>query len=281
MCRLYAFRATERTKIECTLVHAQNALIVQSYRDHSGTSHLNGWGLALYQDGRLEIMRQAKAAVDNSNFRRVRRPRLFPDRSGARAAGDGRPSGSENTHPFQHGRWAFVHNGTLARFAEVRSKMLAMMTPQHRAAIQGETDSEHIFHLLLSAHELAPAQPLCEILRRCLAQIAAWCREIDSAARIGLNILLTDGERLVGSRWGRTLHYVERVGIHDCEVCGFPHVRHDPRHSYRAIVIASEPISHEHWREIPERAVFAVSPEMALQIDPLPSAAEAGQAIPA
>ena len=43
-------------------------------------------------------------------------------------------------------------------------------------------------------------------------------------------------------------------------------------------MIASEPISNEHWREIPDRSVFAVSPEMALQIDPLPPT-EAGEAI--
>jgi glutamine amidotransferase len=94
-----------------------------------------------------------------------------------------------------------------------------------------------------------------------------------------MNVLLTDGERLVGCRWGRTLHYVERVGVHDCEICGFPHVRHDPRGSYRAIVIASEAISNEQWREIPERSVFAVSPETTLEIDPLQPVAQSGQAI--
>jgi glutamine amidotransferase len=156
--------------------------------------------------------------------------------------------------------------------------MLAMMTPKHRASIQGETDSEHIFHMLLAAHDSAPARPLREILHQVLGQIAAWCRKIDSAARVGLNVLLSDGERLVGSRWGRTLHYVERVGIHDCEICGFPHVHHDPRHNYRAIVIASEPISNEHWRELPDCSVFTISPEMALQIDPLPLPTEVGWA---
>ena len=279
MCRLYGFRATEPTKIECTLVHAQNALIVQSYRDHSGMSHLNGWGLALYQDGRLQAVRQAKAAVDDAGFRRAA-GRAYSDTvlAHVRRATVGRVA-LENTHPFCHGRWAFVHNGTLAHFDELRPRMLAMMTPKHRAAIQGETDSEHIFYLLLSAHDSAPARPLSEIFHQVLGQLAAWCRKIDSAARIGLNVLLSDGERLVGSRWGRTLHYVERVGIHDCEICGFPHIRHDPRRNYRAIVIASEPISNEHWRELPEGSVFTISPDMVLQIDPLPLPTEGGWAI--
>lgn len=280
MCRLYGLWATEPTKVECTLVHAQNALIRQSYQDCSGTSHLNGWGLATYRNGRPQIERQARAAVDDADFRRVA-ARAYSNTvlAHVRRATVGRVA-RENTHPFCHGPWTFVHNGTLAHFDKLRSKMLAMMTPGHRTAIQGETDSEHIFHMLLSIYELAPDWPLREIFHLGLGQIVAWCREIDSAAKIGLNVLFTDGERLVGSRWGRTLHYVERDGVHDCEVCGFPHIRHDLRHRYRAVVIASEPISNEPWREIPERSVFTVSPEMVLQIDPLPLAAEVGQAIP-
>jgi glutamine amidotransferase len=53
-----------------------------------------------------------------------------------------------------------------------------------------------------------------------------WCREIELAAAVGLNVILTDGERMVGSRLGRTLFYVEREGVHDCEICGFPHIHH-------------------------------------------------------
>lgn len=33
MCRLYGFLANERTKVECSLVHAQNALLHQSRAD--------------------------------------------------------------------------------------------------------------------------------------------------------------------------------------------------------------------------------------------------------
>jgi glutamine amidotransferase len=83
------------------------------------------------------------------------------------------------------------------------------MTSEHRAAIQGETDSEHIFHMILSMHEAMPARSLLETLRASLVQIVAWSEEIDPAARLGLNVLLTEGTRLVGSRWGRTL---ERSG---------------------------------------------------------------------
>jgi hypothetical protein len=88
-------------------------------------------------------------------------------------------------------------------------------------------------------------------------------------ADIGLNVLLTDSEELVGSRWGRTLWYVERDKVQDCEICGFPHIHHDPDVNYRAAVIASEPISHEHWIEAPERSIFSVTPDMRLHFESL------------
>ena len=267
MCRLYGFRATELTKVECTLVHAQNALITQSYKDRSGTSHLHGWGLAVYRGQNLHIERQARAAIDDEGFRRAA-VRAYSDTvlAHVRRATVGGVA-LENTHPFCHGAWAFVHNGTLPNFNELRPKLLAMMTPEHRAAICGETDSEHIFHMILSMYEAMSGVSLVDTLRLGIGKIVAWCQEIGCAAQIGLNVLLTDGARLVGSRWGRTLHYVERTGVHDCEICGFPHIRHDTRRGYRSVVIASEPISHEPWREVPERSIFAVSPEMVMQID--------------
>jgi hypothetical protein len=45
MCRLYAFRANEPTRVECSLVHAQNALMEQSKGDMAGAMHGHGWGV--------------------------------------------------------------------------------------------------------------------------------------------------------------------------------------------------------------------------------------------
>ena len=45
MCRLYAMRANEPTRVECSLVHAQNALMQQSQLDAEGLVHGHGWGV--------------------------------------------------------------------------------------------------------------------------------------------------------------------------------------------------------------------------------------------
>ena len=68
-------------------------------------------------------------------------------------------------------------------------------------------------------------------------------------------------------RWRRTLHWVERPGLHDCEICGIPHVRHAKGTEYRAAIVASEPISHdEPWREVPEYAVVTVGGDVRAEI---------------
>ena len=81
-----------------------------------------------------------------------------------------------------------------------------------------------------------------------------------------LNFLLTDGQSLIASRWNNTLYWVEREGVHDCEICGIPHVDHEPDVAYRAVVVASEPISHEDWRELAQGEILTVDVELANRV---------------
>ncbi len=269
MCRLYGFRANEETKVECSLVHAQNALMVQSRQDSEGYSHRHGWGVATYEDHLPHIERQAWAAYKGEHFRRVA-AQLYAKTviAHVRLATVGPPA-IENTHPFSHGPWALVHNGTIPQFEGVRARMLEGMTPEHRLAIKGATDSEHFFHLLLSAAEREPTKPLPELLRQVVGWVRDWCLELDPEARIGLNVIVTDGDRLAGTRLGRSLFYAERDGIYDCEFCKMPHIHHDPDRTYRAVVVASESITHEDWREVPEGSVYSVTPAFRLHLEEL------------
>ena len=269
MCRLYGFQATEPTKVECTLVHAQNALMVQSRRDREGLSHGHGWGVATYEDHHPRVERQAWAAYHGEHFQKAAaRIHSRTVLAHVRRATVGLPA-MENTHPFTWAQWAFAHNGTLPRFTKLRPKILDAIAPERRSLIEGVTDSEHVFHLLLTLYEREPELPLLEIVRRGVRQIACWYEEMGGIEKIGLNVLLTNGEQLAGSRWGRSLYRTERDSIRDCEICGFPHVHHTPGQPYRAVVVASEPITHETWLEIPERSVYTVTPAMTLHIEPV------------
>ena len=254
MCRLYGFRANEPTKVECTLVHAQNALMVQSREDTAGYSHGHGWGVATYEDGHLDVERQAWAAYHGEHFKRAAaRVHSKTVLAHVRRATVG-PPGPVNTHPFAQGHWAMVHNGTVPNFEQVRAHLLDATTEAHRGAIRGQTDSE---------------RPILETFRRGVQQIVSWCHSFDPQASIGLNLLLTDGKVIVGSRLGRSLYALERKGVYDCEICGFPHIDHDLKVGYRAVVVASEPLTHEPWDEVQEGSVFRIGQDPEIEYDTL------------
>jgi predicted glutamine amidotransferase len=265
MCRLYGFLANEPTKVECTLVHAQNALLHQSRADLRGKSHSDGWGISCYPDGTPLCERRATAAHQDLWFSTTaERTYSHAVIAHVRRATVGGPR-LENTHPFLHGCWTFAHNGTLSAFDRLEARMRDQTDPALLQLRRGTTDSEQIFYWLLTRIQEAgislvlPAadhEKLAHLVGEGVLRLAAWCEEL-GAQPPQLNLLLTDGKRLLASRFNRTLHWVQRNGVHDCEICGIPHIHHNPRADYRAVVVASEPISHEAWREVPNHTVLA------------------------
>jgi predicted glutamine amidotransferase len=270
MCRLYALIANEPTRVECSLVCAQNNLMRQSSGDAEGTVHGHGWGVADYASGVPVVEKQTWAAFHGEHFTR-KAARVYADTviAHVRRATVGPPS-LENTHPFVHGRFVFAHNGTLPRFEELRHRLLGHMDDVHRNAIRGQTDSEHMFYYLLSRWSNGPQTDLLETVRTGIEQLVGWCREIDPHAPVGLNIVLSDGEQIVGTRLNRSLWFLERHDIVHCEICGRPHVHHRPRVSYRAVEVASEPLTpDEPWQLVPNATVFAVDPVGRLRAEPM------------
>ncbi len=275
MCRLYGFRASEPTRVECSLVHAQNALMGQSRVDREGHANEHGWGIAAYSDSIPYVEKRAWGAWRGEKFRKAA-ARVYARAviAHVRRATIGPPS-LANTHPFVHGRWSFAHNGTLPNFEVLRERLLGATAEIHRTEIRGHTDSEHIFRYLLSVWASHPGRRLMDVLRIGLEQILAWCQELAPGTPVGINLLWCDGEHLAGSRLGRTLWYVERDGRHLCPICGETHVHHKLGAQYRCIEIASEPITDEPWLEVPNGTVFGVDPDLALKFAPLEAALSA------
>jgi len=267
MCRLYGFRANEPTKVECPPVHAQNGLLAQSWRDQQGVDHPDGWGIAFYDDDHPEVERRATPAYECLHFsviaERVYARTVLAHVRRATVGG----AEEENTHPFTYGRWTLVHNGTVRGFEALAPQMLEETAPRLRRCIQGATDTEATFYWLLSRMQAAGIEPeghcadvsrLAELLWGSIRTLDGWSREVGAEKPAQLNFLLTDGDALVATRLRHSLFWELRRGIHPCEVCGVPHVHHTERADYRAVVVASEPISDEPWEEVPEGSVLAV-----------------------
>lgn len=268
MCRLYALRASAPTRVECSLVRAQNNLMRQSRGDAEGLDHLHGWGVADYADGVPAIEKAAWAAAHEDYFTK-KAARIYAQTviAHVRRATIGPPV-SANTHPFGFGRFVFAHNGTLPGFEALRSRFLDHLDPLHRTEIRGQTDSEHIFHYLLTLWSHGPQHDLLETLRQGLETIVGWCAEAAPEGQVGLNVVLSDGERMVGSRLNRTLWFLEREDVFHCGICGKPHAHHAG--DYRAVEVASEALTQDDpWKAVPNATVFAVDPDYRLRFLPL------------
>jgi predicted glutamine amidotransferase len=271
VCRLYALHANEPTRVECSLVKAQNALMRQSRRDADNLTHGHGWGVADYKDGLPMVEKQTWAAFHGEHFEKAA-ARVYAHTVVAhvRRATVGGTS-KNNTHPFEHGRWIFAHNGTIPSFLKVRDRIMPHIDPLFRNDIKGTTDSEHIFYLLRSMQTKHPDIPLRQLLGIGLNRIVRWTRDVDPDAKPGLNVILTDGRELAGSRFGRTLWSLVRDRLHTCEFCGQTHVHHAQGHDYRAVEIASEPLTEENWQALPDEVVFSVDENYYLLMEPLSS----------
>ena len=56
----------------------------------------------------------------------------------------------------------------------------------------------------------------------------------------------------------RAQWHLRREQAYTCKICGRSHVHHDAGTDYRAIEIASEPISDDNWQEMPDGVVYSV-----------------------
>lgn len=270
MCRLYGFMSNARRKVECELIHSQNGLLVQSRRDERGQTNADGWGLGTYLNGLPVVTKEIDPAFSGDAFRWAAANVESRDvLAHIRRATVGRIS-LANTHPFVYRKWMFSHNGDLAAFERLQPRILGFMGGEHGSLIEGTTDSEHVFHMVMAEQDRRPQETGVNVLAGVIRTLVEWSHGVDPNAEAALNVMWTDGKRLIGSRLGRSLWFVERTAVHPCQVCGGEiHISEMPD-AYRAVVVASERITtDEEWHEVPEGSVYEVGPELRMYIKPM------------
>lgn len=177
------------------VLEPSDGLLRQSYaprRQKRGRLNADGWGVGFYPPGRTEPVRwrSSRPLWSDASFASVA-PVLS---SGAvlaavRSATAGMPMDETAAAPFTDGQWLLSHNGRVSR----------QVLPA-RSEAESVCDSA-----LLAAHVFALGPPR---LVTTLREIAA----LDPDA--SLNVLMTDGVRIVGVTWGDELSYlVEPDGV--------------------------------------------------------------------
>jgi predicted glutamine amidotransferase len=219
MCRVFGCVASEPVSVRNELLEAQNPMIGQS------AEHDSGWGMAVYErpDGaEPDLVRFPHAAHADGEFREATemRGRIFNVHV-RRATMGGLTM--ENTHPFCLGSNSFGHNGTVLNFNQLLEPGVAPPA--------GQTDSEHVFNLLMRDFDQADA---IGSLRRTMTTIVG-CGPFS-----GLNFLLADGERLYAYRLGLfDLHWLARPG---------------------QLLVASEKVTGEPWHTVRQDCLLVLDP---------------------
>lgn len=221
MCRLFGFRSVIPSQVHRSLLAADNAIGTQS------EDHPDGWGVAYYVDGSPHVTKSPTLALGDQLFHRL---------SGVvssetvlahvRKATVGHTT-VLNTHPFQYGRWVFAHNGNIPRFEAHREQLAALIDPRLRRFVLGETDSETVFHILLS--ELAKAAPLDQPrslldlvagLRAAVSAIGVTIGACDPTDPLLLTLMITDGRILAACHGGKDLYWsTHKNRCSDRDVC--------------------------------------------------------------
>lgn len=212
------------------------------------SEHKDGWGVCRFDGGRPQCASSVTSAAECTRFLEQARPTTGSLIAHIRLASVGTIS-PHNTHPFQHGPWAFMHNGTLHRFAEVRDRFDAEIAPEHRARLRGETDSERCFALFLTYLEGRTGLPdVARALAQTFRTAAAVC-DVPGEKRSAMNFLVSDGQRIIATRRDRSL-YVAR--------------------SPQAAFIASERLlAHADWQEVGQDELVWIDEALSVRRTPL------------
>ncbi|KAK2079339.1 hypothetical protein QBZ16_003030 [Prototheca wickerhamii] len=123
-----------------------------------------------------------------------------------RAAYPGMPVSEQNCHPFQWGRYLFMHNGVVAGFMQLRRHVLALLRDEAYNAVQSfHSDSAVCFALFLDRlPDMRAAQgagAILKALEETISLIRQLQREHGVRGNSLLNFCVSDGVNLVATRY--------------------------------------------------------------------------------
>lgn len=163
-----------------------------------------------------------------------------------RSATPGQGVDISNCQPFQAGPLLFTHNGYIKDFhATLYRPMGRLISDRIYGNLRGSTDSESIWGLVLSALSSGDSSStLDQALEQTLATLAELA--YDHNTPIAANVLISDGQRLVGTRFASHHRAPSLYWLHNDS--NFP----------EAVIIASEPLFPGAWTAFPDSSLFTV-----------------------
>lgn len=284
MCRFLCYKGN-KVLLADILTKPSHSLIKQSYCAKMREEPLNGDGFGVgWYDSDLDpipgLFRSVTPAWGNRNLHRIaeklKSSCIFAH---IRAATPGMLVSEINCHPFQYGRFLWMHNGFICEFDKIKRRLRNSLKDPYYHMIEGTTDSEHAFAVFLNflpeGREDYSLQVLTEALLSTIQQLNIWLKEAGVKGGSNFNFALTDGEQMVITRYAthvdkdpETLYYSYGTGF-SClgDTCRMI----DRFESHASVIVSSEPLTDEDndWIEIAPNTLLAIDKLNNIQFFPI------------
>ena len=189
----------------------------------------------------------------------------------------------QNIHPFQFSgfKLSMAHNGFLINFPEVKRALMAYVKPDFEKLIEGSTDSEHLYAVLMSQlkdpYHYSTLSEIGQAVEKTLDIIDTVYKKMGISTCSIVNLFLSDGNKLVAVRYcfdfgnyGESVEewdlsylslwytFGQDYGLHDGEWKMVQGAANSD-----SIIVASEPLTQDSstWMELPEYSMLMTSAE--------------------
>jgi predicted glutamine amidotransferase len=176
---------------------------------------------------------------------------------------------ADNTQPFRMRQWLFAHVGEVAGYAALRERMLEALPDFLRRNIRGQTDSELLFHVVLSfLHDSGNLDTVdvsdaavVGALRAAVQLVDRYTHEV-GATPGSLTLALTNGRQLFVLRRGSPLCLVQRDRL--ASRGEEPNAKQATQQAVRYVIVASHlgTAPPTGYREVAEGEVICIDRDL-------------------
>jgi glutamine amidotransferase len=194
-----------------------------------------------------------------------------------RAASVGEVS-EANCHPFQYKNLLMMHNGGVENFSAIKRKIREPLSDHLYDWIRGQTDSEHIFALLINhlitKHKTIGPEAVIDAFEYTFSALKKLMAENGITDAAYLNMVVTNGSFIVGTRYV-TSPTEDPLTLYHSE--GSRYVVEDgisqmvaPEDDDHAVLVVSEKLTDDKdWTLIPANHFVVVEPSLNVKIRPI------------
>lgn len=270
MCRLLIYKGAD-IEMSTLIVRPKHSLIYQSYHSDERARAVNGdgFGLGWYTDGdpcRIGLFKSTTPAWSNNNLVNISESIsshcFFAH---VRDAAFYAPVSEDNCHPFRYQNYLFMHNGHVPKFNMIKRKIQNSLSNEAFDIIKGNTDSEHLFALIIDCLRSKKDQSLLSMadsIMKAIHKVESLMEEAGINESAAFNVSLTNGNEVIALRYSslseghqETLYYTHPKKFY-CDEGGEVELREGDTST--SVVLASEPLSRDlgNWTLLPENHMF-------------------------